>query len=219
MEYFVYRVNAKSSPMIQGEHPTTTFLYDREGRRKYLSTSERDAFVQVAHTLSDDKRTFCLTLAYTGARISEVLSLSPKQIDRSIQCIVYETLKRRRRGIFRAVPIPVELLCDLNHVGDLRVTRAHPGSDMERLWPWCRTTAWQLVKHCMALAGVTGPHASPKGLRHAFAVSALQAGVPITLIRKWMGHARLSTTAIYADATGEEEREIAARFWTSFKSL
>ena len=53
----------------------------------------------------------------------------------------------------------------------------------------------------------------PKGLRHAFAISALQAGVPINFVRKWLGHARLSTTEIYADAVGEEEHAIAERFW------
>jgi hypothetical protein len=29
-----------------------------------------------------------------------------------------------------------------------------------------------------------------------------------------LGHARLSTTAIYADAVGDEEHHIAARIWT-----
>ena len=29
-----------------------------------------------------------------------------------------------------------------------------------------------------------------------------------------MGHAQLTTTAIYAEAVGEEERAIAARMWT-----
>ena len=68
----------------------------------------------------------------------------------------------------------------------------------------------------MAVALVDGPRATPKGLRHAFAVAALQAGVPINLVRKWLGHARLSTTEIYANAVGDEEREIASRFWRAF---
>lgn len=68
----------------------------------------------------------------------------------------------------------------------------------------------------MAAAAVAGPQASPKGLRHGFAVAALQSGVPINFVRKWLGHARLSTTEIYADAIGEEERAIAERHWRSF---
>ncbi len=30
---------------------------------------------------------------------------------------------------------------------------------------------------------------------------------------KWLGHQSLETTAIYMDAVGDEEREIAARMW------
>ena len=57
---------------------------------------------------------------------------------------------------------------------------------------------------------------TPKGLRHAFAVTALQSGIPIDIVRRWLGHSRLSTTEIYADAVGSEERAIAGRFWESF---
>jgi hypothetical protein len=33
------------------------------------------------------------------------------------------------------------------------------------------------------------------------------------MVQKWMGHARLSTTAIYADASGPDEAAFAERFW------
>ena len=39
-------------------------------------------------------------------------------------------------------------------------------------------------------------------------------GIPLNLVLRWLGHAPLSTTAIYAYAVGEEERHIAARLWT-----
>jgi site-specific recombinase XerD len=53
----------------------------------------------------------------------------------------------------------------------------------------------------------------PTRLRHGFGVDTLQASVPLNMVQKWMGHARISTTAIYADASGEEETAFAARFW------
>ena len=34
------------------------------------------------------------------------------------------------------------------------------------LWPWSRTTAWRDVKAVMAVAGIEGPQATPKGPRH-----------------------------------------------------
>jgi integrase len=33
------------------------------------------------------------------------------------------------------------------------------------------------------------------------------------MLQKWLGHARLETTAIYATAVGAEERKLAARLW------
>jgi len=35
-------------------------------------------------------------------------------------------------------------------------------------------------------------------------------------LKKWFGHARLSTIEIYADAVGAEEGSIARRFWETF---
>ncbi len=62
-------------------------------------------------------------------------------------------------------------------------------------------------------AGVKGPQATPKGLRHGFGVGAIHAGIPLNLLQRWLGHAQLTTTAICANAVGPEERNIAARMW------
>ena len=63
----------------------------------------------------------------------------------------------------------------------------------------------------MAAAGESGAAATPKGLRHGFGVQAVGSGVPLNLVQRWLGHAQLSTTAIYAEAVGEEELAIAER--------
>lgn len=66
----------------------------------------------------------------------------------------------------------------------------------------------------MIEAGIPdAPQCSPKGLRHGFGVNATVNGIPLHMLQKWMGHAQLSTTAIYADAVGKEEQDIAARMW------
>jgi integrase/recombinase XerD len=66
----------------------------------------------------------------------------------------------------------------------------------------------------MQAAGIRGAQASPKGLRHGFGVVAVPARIPLNPVQRWLGHAQLSTTAIYAEAIGPEEQEIAARMWT-----
>ena len=65
----------------------------------------------------------------------------------------------------------------------------------------------------MRTAEIAGPAATPRGLRHGFAIVAVAAAVPVTMIQKWMGHSDISTTAIYLDASGPEERHIAFRMW------
>ncbi|MEH3063108.1 MAG: tyrosine-type recombinase/integrase [Methylobacterium radiotolerans] len=76
-----------------------------------------------------------------------------------------------------------------------------------------RVTAWRQIKDVMREAGVGATAACPKGLRHGFGVHAVRSGVPLNLLQRWLGHADIATTAIYADVMGPEEREIAARMW------
>lgn len=184
-------------------------LYDHRGNRKYLTSTERRAFMDAAKRARPEVETFCLTLAYTGARISEVLALTPQRVDHAAQAIVFESLKKRTRGIYRAVPVPKELLA--------RVEQVHASTpSTNRVWAWSRTTAWQRVKEVMREAKVSPSSAKPKALRHAFGVmGVVEANAPLNMVQKWMGHARIETTAIYANAIGVEERRIAARLWGS----
>ncbi|MCD9149890.1 tyrosine-type recombinase/integrase [Pseudophaeobacter flagellatus] len=82
------------------------------------------------------------------------------------------------------------------------------------IWPISRVRVWQIVKGIMIEAGIPdAPHRSPKGLRHGFGINDTVNGIPLHMLQKWMGHAQLSTTAIYADAVGKEEQDIAAKMW------
>lgn len=187
----------------------TGFLFNRNGIRKYVLASERRAFIAAAIRREFPVATFCLTLAICGARISEVLALTEASIDFHNEVIVFETLKQRKKGVYRVVPIPPVLLRRLDH---LRGTNG-------RLWPWGRTTAWKLVKSVMQDAGILGAVQVPKALRHGFAIEAIQRSVPLNIVQRWMGHARMETTAIYANAIGEEERRLAKRMWASLKGF
>jgi site-specific recombinase XerD len=189
-----------------------TLLYSRAGARKYLNHHERRRALMAMQALRPDKALCALVLAWTGARISEVLTLTPAsfQIERSV--VALRTLKRRRH-IIREVPIPPELMAALDrhfHLGDAQRdhARAH-----RRLWLCHRATFWRSIKHAMTRAQIHGPAACPRGLRHSFGVGALQNGVPLHLLQRWLGHARISTTAIYTDVCGPEEQAFAAQFW------
>jgi integrase len=155
-----------------------------------------------------------MTLAYAGSRLSEALALTVDRVDLVAGVLVFETLKKRQAGIFRAVPVPPALLDALDLVHGIRELHARRGKGRGiRLWPWSRMTGWRAVHAVMVTADLDGPQASPKGLRHGFGVAAVSAGVPLNLVQKWLGHAQLTTTAIYADAAGAEEKDIARRMW------
>lgn len=189
-------------------------LFAQSGSRKYLSGAERRRFLESAQGLPPNERLFCLTLAWSGARISEVLGLTPSAIDLDTGVACIETLKRRKRGIVRQVPLPDGLLRELDRTFGLTLCRGNGALSAKRLWCWSRTTAWRRIKVIMSRAEITGTPAMPKGLRHSFGVQAFQANVPPHLVQRWLGHASLQTTAIYADVMGPDERAFAARMWS-----
>jgi integrase len=189
-------------------------LYTPDGARKYVTAGERVAFLREAERADRPVRTLCMTLAYAGCRLSEALALTADRIDPAAGVLVIESLKKRRAGIYRAVPVPPALLDALDLVHGIRELQSRRGRGRGvRLWPWSRMTGWRAVHAVMEAAELSGPHASPKGLRHGFGVAAVAAGIPLNLVQKWLGHAQLSTTVIYADATGAEEKDIARRMW------
>ena len=188
-------------------------LYDQRGRRKYLIAAERAAFFQAALRAGGKTATFCAVLALSGARISEVLALTPERIDEAHATINFETLKRRKKGITRAVPMPRKLFFYLNSVHKFRDAQRNPCEDGRQLWPWSRTTAWRRVRLILRLASCPEHLAKPKSLRHAFGAEAALKRVPLTLIKKWMGHARTETTEIYTSLVGREERNLARHLW------
>lgn len=178
-------------------------LFDTTGARKYLTAGERAAFLVAANRAPREVRTFRHVLHFTGCRISEALALTADRVDFAACVITFESLKKRRGGVYRSVPVPPRLLEVLDLVHDIRAMEARQGRRRK-------------VNAIIDEADVgAGPQATAKGLRHGFGVAAVTNGIPLNLVQKWLGHTQLSTTAIYADAVGAEEASIASRMWTT----
>ncbi|MFH9171076.1 tyrosine-type recombinase/integrase [Methylobacterium sp. NPDC017609] len=182
--------------------PVSWRLHTPRGHRKYLNPDERRRFLDAADRAGPELKAFCHLLAWSGCRLSEALALSVTDLDPG-GSVAIRSLKKRGRTMVREVPVPEAVVTQLGQL---------PGASGS-LWSWGRTTAWRHVKNVMAAAGITGLQASPKGLRHGFGVHAVRSGIPLNLVQRWLGHADIATTAIYADVMGAEEREIAARMW------
>lgn len=185
-------------------------LVDDRGR-KYLTADERRRFLAAAaHVPKPADQTFVLTIAHTGARVSEVLAFRALDVDLDAGSVRIRTLKRRVEH-WREVPLPPELLRDLEMVHRLREASARRLK--EPLWKLSRATAHRKVVAVMTAAGIAGPQACPKGLRHGFGIAAVTAGVPLPTIAAVLGHADIATTAIYTTAVGVEARGFLAKMW------
>ena len=120
--------------------------------RTYLAADEHQRLLEAARLAPRPAdQTFALTLALTGARISEALAVRPMDIDIEATSIRIRTLKRRAEH-WREVPVPPELLRALELVHALRST---PGkADGKPLWPWLRATAHRRIARIMAAVGL-----------------------------------------------------------------
>src|ERR1035438_308845 len=112
-------------------------LYDLNGRRKYLTPAERQEFIRASEGALKQVRTFCGTLVHAGCRISEALALTADRVDIDDGVLIIESKKKRRKGVYRAVPVPPAFLATLDAVHDLKAARSSPDSGRSvYLWPW-----------------------------------------------------------------------------------
>ena len=47
-----------------------------------------------------------MTLTYAGCRLSEALALTIDRVDLAAGVLTFESLKKRRDGVYRSVPVP-----------------------------------------------------------------------------------------------------------------
>lgn len=189
-------------------------IIDDAGNRLYLTSDEIQMFLKSAKNANSKIRTFAETLVFTGCRISEALDLAPKDIQREQLQITINSLKKRRGDIFRHIPVPEEYMDTLVVAHEVVKKQKSELQTKTKLWPWSRQHGYNVIKKLMIDSGIVeGAHRTPKGLRHAYGVNAVSKDIPLNLLQKWMGHADLATTAIYANAIGKEEAIIANKMW------
>lgn len=188
-------------------------LYDRYNQRLYVNAEERRRFIAASKSAPTPIREFALTLVYTGCRISEVRALTRASLQMEARILSVRSLKKRGRHVIREVPIAPALVPEL-----ARLVKQQNTCPDDLLWhrgayPLPRITAYRWIKTLMKEANIFGAQASPKGLRHGYGVAATLAGIQIHMLQRWMGHASISTTAIYATAIGADQLELADRIW------
>lgn len=143
------------------------------------------------------------TLLYeTGVRVGEALSLLATDVDLSTDDEKLRVLgkgQRERTIMLTAAPESVRLLrrhLKQSHITSGSVFRGDPryGGGTLPLEYSVVHYAWQ--KYCR----IAGEKATIHQLRHSRASQLLQAGVPVTTVRKHLGHRNIQSTLLYAEA-------------------
>lgn len=143
----------------------------------------------IKHATSARDRALVLLLYYSGARISEVCGLRFRDLRGT-----NVTFVRAKGCKVRTVPIPMFVMDALLA---LRLSNDPDEAFVFRSFrdrPLSRGTAWYIVRQITDEAAV---EMSPHWFRHANASHALDAGAPIHLVQKCLGHANVSTTSRY----------------------
>lgn len=133
-------------------------------------------------------------MARAGMRISEVLNLTPNDVDE--RKLILQKPKSGRRG--EVVYIPSKLQRRLNDY-----IRDHEVQPDERVFPISYSTSWSMVKKAGKLLGI---NLRPHDLRRHAATYASRAGTPLEIVSKViLRHADLATTQRYLGKVSDLE--------------
>lgn len=162
--------------------------------QKYLTDKEQGALCDAALEALPHHRSLLLMLLHTGAKVSEALALSAADIDVSGSAVLLAGGAENARS----VPLPAAIMKQIDGIHAVSLLQQRPDRGRAvRLWNADRTTAWRWMAAIMAAAGIAGPQASPRGLRHTFAMKAIRDGFPVETVQTWMGYTTAEMTALY----------------------
>ena len=169
-----------------------TFVREPRKIPVILSLDEIARFLEAA---PGPKYKAALSAAYgAGLRVSEVVALKVPDIDSKRMLLRIEQGKGQQDRFAMLSPVLLDLLRDWYRIARPTLW-LFPGRD--RLLP-LTTRQLNRVVHAAAAMAEIKKRVTPHTLRHSFATHLLEAKTDIRLIQVLLGHAKLETTALYA---------------------
>ena len=165
-------------------------LRESEHRIRFLSPQEEEHLMHILHTFGYEGQAEAVkVLLYTGFRCGELWRLEKRDVDLKSHTM---TAWQTKNGHPRTIPI-VDCIYPI-------IDRRMCNSASDKLFaegsnPWLRT-AWEKAREMMGLTDDT--QFVPHCLRHTCATRLSQQGIPLTVIKKWLGHMSIQTTIRYA---------------------
>lgn len=145
----------------------------------------------------------------TGCRIGEIVQLNRNSIDWESRSIIVRGKGDKEREVYFSTRCAILLK---------RYIRSRRDSDIalfvtERA-PRRMSIAQMryVIKRVAKRAGVE-VNVYPHALRHSYATHLLNNGAPLEVIQSFLGHAKMDTTRLYAQLSGERRRELYRKYF------
>ncbi len=155
-----------------------------------------------------------LELAYaSGLRVSELTGLTRARLDLKHRAVTVQGKGGKERTVPFGRAAARALQDYLEHARPLLAPRARHDAVFvnARGGPLGRMGFWKLLRAHARAAGITG-RVHPHALRHSFATHLLQGGADLRVVQELLGHASVSTTAIYTHLDRAYLREVHKTF-------
>jgi integrase/recombinase XerD len=185
---FLYRVTLKRN------WPLDRLPYGKKPKQLPCVLSQQEV-LQFLGAITYRKHRMALTTAYAaGLRVSEVAALRVQDID-SARMLIHVRQGKGQKD--RIVPLSEVLLRSLRAYWQIYRPKVwlFPGQKPGK--PLCKRTLQGACERACRAAGLK-KRVSAHTMRHSFATHLLEAGTDIRTVQALLGHASLSTTAVYA---------------------
>jgi integrase/recombinase XerD len=166
-----------------------------------LSRDEEKRLIHAAYREKGERGLLIKTLFQTGARVAEFVNIHVEDFYLDEAMIL---ISKGKGGKSRYVPILPDLAHELRTYLGNRTTGYL--FESKRNLPYSPRRIQQVVKAIAEKAKIA-KRVYPHILRHSVATTLLERGMPMEQIQKFLGHANLETTQIYAESTTEMIKE------------
>lgn len=170
--------------------------YKHGKQKKTLSPNEFAAIMELGHFVKPSHKAFLALLYYTGARVSEIISLTHGDFILGPTLLSVE-IKASKKGVERPAFILPQTLPYVLLVAAILKDKKR----LERVFPFSRQTAWNIVKRVM-------PEHYPHYFRLNRAVSFLDQGLAPNKIRIWFGWKKWKTIDNYLGYSQKTTEEL-----------
>ncbi len=174
--------------------PVTKKIFKRPQAIQWQIVDKETVDEIIFRTTNTRNRLMLELMARGGMRISEVLNLTPDNIQESFLKIQNPKSGRSEETVY----VPRKILVRLNEY-----VKAHDCHDNERIFPISYVAAWSMVKKSGKIVNIK---LRPHDLRRHAATYASRSGTPIEIVSKViLRHANLSTTQRYLGKVNDTE--------------